>query len=1484
MQKGLLRKGLVLGIILLFVGTSVTPSISKNIENNKNINKDLTDRGGNILVYVTDTNGFYPKEYFDQDLPQILVNHGYSVTITDRIETAVITSQLLSAYNELWIMSSNPLSNGCFSSDEISTILNFRLSGKGLLIAADHDGMPGPHHYINDANQISVPLGVQFYGSKNHPGIITPVLQIPSHPLWLNVVTFEGVTDEADMYVNSPTVVIATYQGNNFVAARDDGNGRVVFHVCFARFGDTNAYDGDMDQFIRNIADWLMGSGSQPPNEGLVGYWSFNEGSGTVAHDYSGNGNDGTIYGATWTTGVSENALIFDGINDYIDLLDTASVRGLSSFTIGAWIKTTGTNTPRYICSEDSYNQNGAWARVEFYVEAYTEKIVLDVRPHDGDDYGRLNVISTIALTPGTWHFIVGTWVTDGTTITVTLYIDGPQNAQTSTYASISAISDSPPYNGVNYIGGTRNQPGSGWGAFYGSIDEVSLYNGALSEEEIWSLYYSNYLPPNPEFDWNPQYPKPNQLITFDAAGSYAENDYYITSYEWDFDNDEDYSDATGITATCSWSVGGDHEIGLKVTDNRGVIGIDRSIINVNRPPTAVIESISPNPAGVNEDITFRASAIDEDGDAITYIWRDSNNQLYNGLDTEFTMKLSKGHHDIFLAVQDEHGEYSILWQRDWIDVLDGDLYRYSNYVYNCDASFNNSGAADAYADAGLGAMSAAATTMWLTSHGYSEIGIEVNKPGVNYVDVTAEFLNAGGESGFPSSQTTLTLANAVRGDCPIKWSFGAPIIKSLQNNIPMGTIEDIIKMILGEIPGFPGWIMTIWDIIDYIRTLYDAVQFTNALHSEKTEKTIIEGTLPLNGGDNRILISLHAEANGGVIVTGYAARIGQLSYINVKPVNGPSEGQLVIIADCPIDLDVQDSSGYRINKTYSNISGASYLETDINADGEKDAYILIPNAINGNYSIFVQPKENVSQNDTYSIYSYYELNNDTIAENVSISNITSEPYLYPVSSLNPPYISLNYPTGDEILNNSVLIQWNASDNEDGNNLPISLSYSNDNNENWTIINEDLVNTGSYEWNTTSVPDGTYTLSLKTVDSNDNIRQVRSNPFIILNYEMPFDNQPPEILNLEGTTLGITNENYFYNVNSTDLNNDQVFYWFSWGDGNNSGWLGPYDSNQTFSTFHNWSQDGNYQILVKDKDIYGFISNSSSTLNITIDGTPPVTTILFNGTLGNDNWYLSPVNITLLALDIGSGVNYTMYKLDENNWTIYSVSFLISDDGEHNISYYSVDTLGNIETIKSVNIYIDKTPPSTTHSFSGTIGNNGWYISDVIVTFIALDNQSGVNHTYYRIDNGSWIEYTAPGPIAYDGIHTLEYYSVDVAGNEEPVKGPFSLKIDKIPPAITLTKQQIDLFNVKFTAEVSDATSGIDRVEFTLDGTLQSNDTQSPYEWTWTGIGNHQVTATAYDLAGNSQSQSMSTPYSFNMKYSIQMQFLDFLIKQQVQT
>jgi len=184
----------------------------------------------------------------------------------------------------------------------------------------------------------------------------------------------------------------------------------------------------------------------------------------------------------------------------------------------------------------------------------------------------------------------------------------------------------------------------------------------------------------------------------------------------------------------------------------------------------------------------------------------------------------------------------------------------------------------------------------------------------------------------------------------------------------------------------------------------------------------------------------------------------------------------------------------------------------------------------------------------------------------------------------------------------------------------------------------------------------------------------------------------------------------------------------------------------------------------------------------------------------------------------------------------------------------------------------DTTPPVTTSALAGTMGQNGWYVSDVTVTLSATDppttfrigggggkGPSGVNHTYYKIDSGPWKKYTTPFVISVNGQHTVSYYSDDIAANVETGKS-VSIKIDKTAPTITLAKEQIDLFNVKFSAQVNDETSGIDRVEFSLDGQLQYTDTQSPYEWTWTGFSDQTVTATVFDVAGNSQSQSMSTP------------------------
>ncbi len=61
--------------------------------------------------------------------------------------------------------------------------------------------------------------------------------------------------------------------------------------------------------------NWIP-AGRAGLDSGLVGWWTFNDGSGGTAADASGNGNNGTVDGASWTTGQLGGALSFDGADD----------------------------------------------------------------------------------------------------------------------------------------------------------------------------------------------------------------------------------------------------------------------------------------------------------------------------------------------------------------------------------------------------------------------------------------------------------------------------------------------------------------------------------------------------------------------------------------------------------------------------------------------------------------------------------------------------------------------------------------------------------------------------------------------------------------------------------------------------------------------------------------------------------------------------------------------------------------------------------------------------------------------------------------------------------------------------------------------------------------------------------------------------------------------------------------------------------------
>jgi len=95
--------------------------------------------------------------------------------------------------------------------------------------------------------------------------------------------------------------------------------------------------------------------------------------------------------------------------------------------------------------------------------------------------------------------------------------------------------------------------------------------------------------------------------------------------------------------------------------------------------------------------------------------------------------------------------------------------------------------------------------------------------------------------------------------------------------------------------------------------------------------------------------------------------------------------------------------------------------------------------------------------------------------------------------------------------------------------------------------------------------------------------------------------------------------------------------------------------------------------------------------NFIDDIVPPETTCTLIGDM-EDDVYISEVTVILEATDDMTGVNRTMYKVDDGEWEEYLISFTVTEEGEHTISYYSVDNDENIEETKTEDFIIDFDP------------------------------------------------------------------------------------------------------------------------------------------------------------------------------------------------
>src|SRR5207244_13110264 len=149
-------------------------------------------------------------------------------------------------------------------------------------------------------------------------------------------------------------------------------------------------------------------------------------------------------------------------------------------------------------------------------------------------------------------------------------------------------------------------------------------------------------------------------------------------------------------------------------------------------------------------------------------------------------------------------------------------------------------------------------------------------------------------------------------------------------------------------------------------------------------------------------------------------------------------------------------------------------------------------------------------------------------------------------------------------------------------------------------------------------------------------------------------------------------------------------------------------------------------------------TNSFAVVNGTITGVSLLSRAVLNGTVGSSGWYTSAVTVTLQLVNGTSPPDSIVYRLDGGTWTAYAQPLVVTGGGVHRLDFNATNGAGLNEATHHIAIRIDTTPPVSTSTLSGTLGNHSWYISTVKVVLNATDNTSGVANLSYRIDGGSW--------------------------------------------------------------------------------------------------------------------------------------------------
>jgi hypothetical protein len=323
------------------------------------------------------------------------------------------------------------------------------------------------------------------------------------------------------------------------------------------------------------------------PQNGLVGWWPFNGN----ANDESGNGNNGTVNGATLTAdrfGNANSAYSFDGVNDFI-ITQSSGPLGNSNRSLSIWLNSNSSNLSQII----GYGyQPPSGGEFNLLINQLCPGITIDIH----NNYITYNSIN---LTDGNWHNIVCIYNNSisSNILGVMIYVDGVflinSNCQNPINVNVNTLNAS-----LNF---GRYQVGYNY--FNGKLDDIGIWNRALTNCEAQALYQG----PTPSATVTPQ-----SQTTFCQGGSVVLTANQGSSYLW-----SNGQNTQSITAASSGSYS------VQVTNANGcVTNSQPTQVTVNPKPQVSISNIGMTTFCQGDSVVFQASG------ATNYQW--SNNQTGN--------------------------------------------------------------------------------------------------------------------------------------------------------------------------------------------------------------------------------------------------------------------------------------------------------------------------------------------------------------------------------------------------------------------------------------------------------------------------------------------------------------------------------------------------------------------------------------------------------------------------------------------------------------------------------------------------------------------------------------------------------------------------------------------------------------------------------------------------------------------------------------